>query len=139
MKSLGSLSNNGSKKKSSTLIESVEVETTTSRKIMKSDYDLLKRYAFYTDQNMTSALNVIYNKISKEINNKGYQILPTVNEDNESSEQKNVRISVEFNRYLKELSFKTDIPAKYLLTSCLSYLKDDLIEDIKNSKTHFDL
>lgn len=120
------------KKKSTTLTEAVESEKTTSRKIFKEDYELLRKYAFFTDTTVTEALDMIYGKLTEEIKTKGAGILPEVSkEEIESEEQKNIRISVNFNKYLKDLSKETKIPAKYLLSVCLDYYKDFLVEEIK--------
>lgn len=120
------------KKKSTTLTEDVEVEKTTSRKIFKEDYELLRKYAFFTETTVTEALNMIYGKLSEEIKIKGPGILPEITkEEIESEEQKNIRISVDFNKYLKELSKETKIPAKYLLSVCIDYYKAFLVEEIK--------
>ena len=120
------------KKKSTTLTEAVEAEKTTSRKIFKEDYELLRKYAFFTDTTVTEALDMIYGKLTEEIKTKGAGILPEITkEEIESEEQKNIRISVSFNKYLKDLSKETKIPAKYLLSVCLDYYKDFLVEEIK--------
>lgn len=120
------------KKKSTTLTENVEVEKTTSRKIFKEDYDLLRKYAFFTDTTVTEALETIYSMLSEEIKNKGIGILTEVSKEKfESEEQKNIRISVSFNQYLKDLSKETKIPAKYLLSVCLFHYKDFLEGEIK--------
>lgn len=122
----------GNKKKSTTLTVNVESEKTTSRKIFNEDYDLLRKYAFFTDTTITEALDMIYHKLSKEIETKGSDILPEAEKEKfEGEEQKNVRISVDFNQYLKELSKETKIPAKYLLSVCLDYYKGFLVEEIK--------
>lgn len=137
MKSLsGALANTReNKKKSSTLTEKVEVEKTTSRKIFMNDYELLRRYAFFTNQTVTEATEIIHEKISKEIAEKGVAILPPlIKEEIESEEQKNIRITVTFNQYLRDLSKETSIPAKYLLSVCLVYLKDYLLDEIKNNQ-----
>lgn len=120
------------KKKSTTLTETVEAEKTTSRKIFKEDYELLRKYAFFTDTTVTEALDMIYGKLTEDIKTKGTGILLEVTkEEIESEEQKNIRISVNFNKYLKDLSKETKIPAKYLLSVCLDYYKDFLVEEIK--------
>lgn len=120
------------KKKSTTLTETVEAEKTTSRKIFKDGYELLRKYGFFTDTNITEALDMIYNKLKKDIETKGSNILPEVDKEKlESQEQKNVRISVSFNQYLRDLSKETKIPAKYLLSVCLEYYRDFLVEEIR--------
>lgn len=123
------------KKKSTTLTQGIDTEKTTSRKIFLSDYKLLDLYAWSTEQSVTSALNEIQNRLKDVIKEKGVSVLsPIEKEDIEDDSPKNIRISSDFNQYLKDLSKETKIPAKYLLTVCLEYFKEELIGEIKKSQ-----
>ncbi|MDJ0333279.1 hypothetical protein [Planococcus sp. S3-L1] len=123
------------KKKSTTLMQEIDTEKTTSRKIFLSDYKLLDLYAWSTEQSVTSALNEIHNRLKAVIKEKGVSVLnPITKEDIEDDSPKNIRISSDFNQYLKDLSKETKIPAKYLLTVCLEYFKEELIGEIKKSQ-----
>ncbi|MGE6370588.1 hypothetical protein ACQKDB_15790 [Planococcus kocurii] len=123
------------KKKSTTLMQEIDTEKTTSRKIFLSDYKLLDLYAWSTEQSVTSALNEIHNRLKVVIKEKGVSVLnPITKEDIEDDSPKNIRISSDFNQYLKDLSKETKIPAKYLLTVCLEYFKEELIGEIKKSQ-----
>lgn len=123
------------KKKSTTLTQGIDTEKTTSRKIFLSDYKLLDLYAWSTEQSVTSALNEIHNRLKEVIKEKGVSVLnPISKEDIEDDSPKNIRISSDFNQYLKDLSKETKIPAKYLLTVCLEYFKEELIGEIKKSQ-----
>lgn len=123
------------KKKSTTLTQGIDSEKTTSRKIFLSDYKLLDLYAWSTDQSVTSALNEVYKRLKEAVEEKGSAILvPIEKEELEGEAQKNIRISAEFNQYLKDLSKETKIPAKYLLTVCLKYFKEELVIEIKKKQ-----
>lgn len=123
------------KKKSTTLTQGIDTEKTTSRKIFLSDYKLLDLYAWSTEQSVTNALNEIHNRLKEVIKEKGVSVLsPIAKEDIEDDSPKNIRISSDFNQYLKDLSKETKIPAKYLLTVCLEYFKEELIGEIKKSQ-----
>lgn len=116
-------------------MQEIDTEKTTSRKIFLSDYKLLDLYAWSTEQSVTSALNEIHNRLKVVIKEKGVSVLnPITKEDIEDDSPKNIRISSDFNQYLKDLSKETKIPAKYLLTVCLEYFKEELIGEIKKSQ-----
>ncbi len=129
------------KKKSTTLTQGIEMERTTSRKIFLSDYKLLDLYAWSTDQSVTSALNEIHARLMVIIKEKGFSILKPIDKEKiDGEEQKNIRISADFNQYLKMLSKETKIPAKYLLTVCLEYFKEELVAEIKKKQdTKYDI
>lgn len=123
------------KKKSTTLTQGIDSEKTTSRKIFISDYKLLDLYAWSTEQSLTSATNEVHKRLKEAVEKKGSSILnPIKKEDKEGEAQKNIRISADFNQYLKDLSKETKIPAKYLLTVCLEYFKEDLVAEIKKKQ-----
>lgn len=123
------------KKKSTTLTQGIDTEKTTSRKIFLSDYKLLDLYAWSTEQSVTSAMNEVHKRLKEAVEEKGSSILnPITKEDIEDEAQKNIRISAEFNQYLKDLSKETKIPAKYLLTVFLKYFKEELVVEIKKKQ-----
>src|SRR5690606_10896247 len=96
---------------------------------------LLDLYAWSTDQSVTSALNEVHKRLKETVEKKGSAILiPIEKEEVEGEAQKNIRISAEFNQYLKDLSKETKIPAKYLLTVCLKYFKEELVVEIKKKQ-----
>lgn len=123
------------KEKSTILTQGIGTEKTTSRKIFLSDYKLLDLYAWSTERSVTGVLNEIYSRLKKVIEEEGVSVLPLINRDEiEGEEEKNIRISMDFNQYLKTLSKETRIPVKYLLTVCLMYFKEEMVAEIKKKQ-----
>lgn len=126
----GSLANDikPNKKATSFIQKASSAKETTSRKILIEDYEYLRRYAFHTDSNVTAVLDKIYELMQPVIVEKGLEILdlPEEKTKGDKNTDRNVRISVNFNKYLKELSLDTNYPVKVLLSTIVDLAKETL-------------
>lgn len=120
MKKIGDKFTKDSKKVIS--LTEVNEEATTSRRVFPNDYKALREMAFNEEKTITQILDDVYEFIKPKVKGSGLSFLPEVNDKTKSSTHKAVRLSVEFNDYLNELSKNVEkISSKKLLSACLLF------------------
>lgn len=133
MRSLSGAFNSDSEKKGSSLIaKSVEPEETVPRKILEDDYEFIREYAFRMKLKMLEATDKIYKKIRDEIEKKSTSIINIDVDEIDVTNQKSIRLSTEFNDYLKYLNKETRIPMKFIISFFIQYFKGELEKEMKN-------
>ncbi|MCW1929557.1 hypothetical protein [Bhargavaea beijingensis] len=116
--------------KVSTLILRKDDEQTVPRQIKASDYEYLRLYAFRTNQKMLDATNHLYKRIKEEVEEKTPSIIKV--DEVQREEQKSIRLSVDFNNYLKYLSSETRVPMIHILSFFLDYFRVEMELDMNN-------
>lgn len=111
------------------IIPTTKTEETVPRKINKSDYEFLRLYAFKSQITVLQATDRLFQMIKNEVENKSTSIIK-VQEDNEKNPEKSIRLSKEFNDYLKGLSFETNVPMKSIISFFVQYFKKDLEKEM---------
>lgn len=111
------------------IIPTTKTEETVPRKINKSDYEFLRLYAFKSQITVLQATDRLFQMIKNEVENKSTSIIK-VQEDNEKNPEKSIRLSKEFNDYLKGLSFETNVPMKFIISFFVQYFKKDLEKEM---------
>lgn len=130
MKKLSSaFSNDDTKKKSSALTKEniVKVEETTPRKINESDYEVIRKFAFDNKLSMLEATEYLYKEIDEIYFTQKDKLCNADLEYFKSTNQKSIRISSDFNNYLKEKSNETRIPLKFILSYFINVLRERLV------------
>lgn len=111
------------------IIPTTKTEETVPRKINQSDYEFLRLYAFKSQITVLQATDKLFQMIKNEVENKSTSIIK-VQEDNEKKPEKSIRLSKEFNDYLKGLSFETNVPMKFIISFFVQYFKKDLEKEM---------
>lgn len=133
MKKLSSAFGKKEQKKTPTLVLPTKVsEVTVPRKIDELDHDFLKEYAFRKRYTMLEATEVLFGKMRKEIEEKSTSIIIVDVEGIETKGEKSIRLSSEFNDYLKTLSHETKVPMKFIFSFFIEYFKKELTSEMKN-------
>lgn len=124
----------GKKKKEETptLVLPTKVGDTVPRKIDESDHDFLKEYAFRKRFTMLEATEGLFGKIREEIEEKSISIISVDVEGIETKGEKSIRLSSEFNDYLKTLSHETKVPMKFIFSFFIEYFKTKLESEMKS-------
>lgn len=127
MKELDDVFQNKTKKKASVLTESLKTkkvkERAMPRKVHFEDYEAIRLFAFKNRITMLEATEELFNKAKNEIENSKtnfYNKVSDVKYSLDSNDLKNVRMSNEFIKFLKELSVKTDVPSLNILSYFVS-------------------
>lgn len=133
MKKLSSAFGKKEQKKTPTLVLPTKVgEATVPRKIDESDHDFLKEYAFRKRYTMLEATEGLFGKIRKEVEKKSTSIIVVDVEGIETKGEKSIRLSADFNDYLKTLSHETKVPMKFIFSFFIEYFKKELEIEMKN-------
>lgn len=111
------------------LIKGKDDEKTVPRQIKASDYEFLRVYAFRTNQTMLDATNELHRRIEKEVKEKTPSIIKKT-DGGQKKEQRSIRLSVEFNDYLKYLSSETRVPMIHILSFFLEYFRVEMELDM---------
>lgn len=118
------------KEKIPTLVLPTKVgNETVPRKINEVDHDFLKEYAFKRRLTMLDATEHLFHKIKEEIETKSTEII-NLDESMEFESEKSIRLSTEFNDYLKGLSHETKTPMKFIFSFFVEYFKRDLEDEM---------
>lgn len=125
----GAFTKNDNRKKSTALTKKrvVDVESTTPRKINESDYEIIRRYAFENKLTMLEATENIYEEMKKLYSSEKENLRSIDLEEYTSPNQKSIRISIDFNDYLKEKTNEIRVPSKFILSYFIKHLKDELV------------
>lgn len=132
MKKLSGVFGKNKKEETPTLVLPTTVGDTVPRKIDESDHDFLKEYAFRKRYTMLEATDVLFKKIQIEIEEKSNSIINVDVDGIETKKEKSIRLSSEFNDYLKTLSHETKVPMKFIFAFFIEYFKKDLEREINN-------
>ncbi len=120
----GAFNNAETKKKSSTLIK--KAEDSIPRKINENDYEFIRKYAYENNLSMFESTEYIFGKIRDEYENQKDNLLNDNLEVYKSKTLKSIRISNDFNEYLKSKTNETKIPSKSILSYFISILKNEI-------------
>lgn len=99
-----------------TLVLPTKAGETAPRKINVEDYEIIREYAFKNKITMLDATERLHNKL-KILYEKDKNILDYVSKnEHKESEQKSIRLTTNFNDFLKMLSNESRIPVKYIIS-----------------------
>ncbi len=111
------------------IIPTTKTEETVPRKINKADYEFLRLYAFKKQITVLQATDELFQMIKNEVENKSAAIIK-IQEDNDKKPEKSIRLSKEFNDYLKALNFETKVPMKFIISFFVQYFKKDMEKEM---------
>ncbi len=132
MKKLTGAFGNKKKEETPTLVLPTKVGDTVPRKIDEMDHDFLKEFAFKKRFTMLEATEGLFGKIQNEIKEKSTSIISVDVENIETKREKSIRLSSDFNDYLKTLSYETNIPMKFIFSFFIEYFREDLKREMNN-------
>lgn len=132
MKKLGGAFGKKKKEDTPTLVLPTKVGDTVPRKIVESDHDFLKEYAFRKRYTMLVATEDLFERMRKEIEEKSTSIIEVDLEGVETKGEKSIRLSSDFNDYLKTLSHETKVPMKSIFSFFIEYFKKELKSEMES-------
>lgn len=117
------LSNKFTTQKKVNVFEGIEEET-TSRRIYREDYELLRSLAFYEEKTINEVLFEVLNFVRPVLKAERYDELPFVDRPYKVVDShKAVRIKVEDNELLAVYAKRQNMSIKRLISSCIKYYK----------------
>lgn len=110
-------------------------EETTSRRIYREDYELLRTLAFYEKKTINDILFEVVNFVRPILIEERYDELPFVDRPYKVIDShKAVRIKVEDNELLAVHAKRQNLSMKRLISSCIKYYKRQHVEEESKEK-----
>lgn len=128
------LSSNFKTQQKVNVFEGMEEET-TSRRIYREDYELLRKLAYFEEKTINVVLVEVLDLIRPILEEGRYDELPFVDRPYKVIDShKAVRIKVEDNELLAVHAKRQNLSMKRLISSCIKYYKQQHVEDESKEK-----